>query len=128
MRIACSPGASFSIAVALALSAGLCRPARADDDDQKLRDRKPAIVAPVWRSPDPWKLVGRVADPAHMGNTDDTFTSRNMVMRSWIPLSNFPGYATAGQRSGADCWGYTSPSGREYALIGIGWGTGVVEI
>jgi choice-of-anchor B domain-containing protein len=126
MSIDVSP--RLGAALVLALTAGCGRCALADDDDQKLRDRKPAIVGPVVRHPDPWKLADRVAPGALPGAADDTFISRNMVMRAWLPLSNFPGYAGAAEKSAADCWGYTSASGREYALIGLGWGTGVVEV
>jgi choice-of-anchor B domain-containing protein len=33
-----------------------------------------------------------------------------------------------GDSSGNDCWGYTSPSGREYAIMGLGASTAWVEI
>ncbi|MEX2217816.1 MAG: choice-of-anchor B family protein [Phycisphaerales bacterium] len=103
-------------------------PAAADDDDQKLRDRKPPIIAPIARGPDAWKLTTRLPDIGPSGPMDSTFPTRNMELHSWLPLSSFPGYAGATQKSGADCWGYVSPSGRRYALIGLGWGTGVVEV
>ncbi|MFN0133833.1 MAG: choice-of-anchor B family protein [Phycisphaerales bacterium] len=114
---------------AVALVVGIAATSRGDDDDKKLRDRKPAVVGPVVSGPvmgaDAWKAAtpGPVA-----GGPDSTFPSKNVVLKSWIPLNNFPGFATAGWQTGADCWGYVSPSGREYALIGIGWGTGVVEV
>ncbi|MFM9996109.1 MAG: choice-of-anchor B family protein [Phycisphaerales bacterium] len=105
-------------ALVLALTgaaAGLAGPARADEDSQKLRDRKPAVIAPIYRN-------------AAGGVTDGPFTAQNVILKSWIPLSNFPGFAGSSQHTAADCWGYTSPSGREYALIGVAWGTGVVEV
>ncbi len=98
----------------LCLCAGTVAGPAFADDEQKLRDRKPAYIGPIVRNP--------------AGLIDGPFTSQNVILRSWIPLNNFPGFAGASQQSGADCWGYTSPSGREYALIGLGWGTGVVEI
>ena len=119
-------------AALLAGLAGLCAAptlvprARADDDDKKLRDKKPAVVAQVYRrGADAWKSAGHTP----VGSSgDDVFPSRNMVLKAWIPLNNFGGFAAASQHSGADCWGYTSPSGREYALMGLGWGVGVVDI
>jgi len=51
-----------------------------------------------------------------------------VVLKTWMPLNNFPGFGTASGPSGADCWGYTSPSGREYALMGLSWGNGIVEV
>ncbi len=89
--------------------------ALADEDSQKLKDRKPAYIGPIYRNP-----AG--------GVTDGPFANQNVLLKSWIPLNNFPGFGGASQQSGADCWGYTSPSGREYALVGLGWGTGVVEV
>jgi choice-of-anchor B domain-containing protein len=101
--------------------------ARADDDDPKLLNRQPAIKAPVWRTPDAWKLQG--LEPPAMGGPDATFESRNVQLLAWIPTNNFPGYSGAfNNTNGADCWGYTSPSGREYVLMGLGWGIGVVEV
>ena len=47
-----------------------------------------------------------------------------MTLRSWLPLDEFDPTAT----DGTDCWGYTAPSGREYAFIGVDTGTGVAEI
>jgi choice-of-anchor B domain-containing protein len=50
------------------------------------------------------------------------FTSDNVSLHAWINLSTF------GASSGNDCWGYTSPSGREYALMGVSNALQVVEI
>ncbi|MCZ6734253.1 MAG: choice-of-anchor B family protein [Planctomycetota bacterium] len=52
------------------------------------------------------------------------FTSDNVNLLSQIPLSGFPSNPT----SANDCWGYTSPSGREYALMGVRDALVVVEI
>ncbi|MBX3363379.1 MAG: choice-of-anchor B family protein [Phycisphaeraceae bacterium] len=49
--------------------------------------------------------------------------SEGVVVLGHMPVSSFPG-AT----SGNDCWGYVSPSGREYALMGVNTGIGVVEV
>lgn len=101
-------------ALVAAVGAAFTVQARADEDDQKLRDRKPAYIGPIVRG------TG--------GVMDGPFPTKNFQFRSWVPLNNFPGYAGTSQHTSADCWGYTSPSGREYALIGVGWGTGVVEV
>ena len=50
------------------------------------------------------------------------FASENVQLKSWIDLPVF------GATSGNDCWGYTSPSGREYALMGVRIALAVVEI
>jgi len=116
-----------SLAVLYAI-AGTTSPVRADDDDKKLLDKKPAVVGPIYRGPDPWKVARLPLTAAELGFGDDTFESKNVLLKSWIPLNNFPGFATATSPNGADCWGYTSPSGREYALMGLSWGNGIVEV
>jgi choice-of-anchor B domain-containing protein len=58
------------------------------------------------------------------GNPAMSFSSHGVTLRSWIPLADFHASATDGN----DCWGYTSPSGREYAFIGLNNGTGVAEV
>jgi hypothetical protein len=50
------------------------------------------------------------------------FSSDNVSLHAWLDLDDL----TAA--SGNDCWGYTSPSGREYALMGLNNKTTVVEI
>ncbi|MFT4540366.1 MAG: choice-of-anchor B domain-containing protein [Planctomycetota bacterium] len=60
-----------------------------------------------------------------MGGSQDppvSFPRQNVRLMSWITL------AEMGGGSGNDCWGYVSPSGREYALMGTGVGTTVVEV
>ena len=52
------------------------------------------------------------------------FTSQDVTLRSWLNLSDFGDNV----QNGNDCWGYTSPSGREYAIFGHYKGTAVVEI
>lgn len=51
------------------------------------------------------------------------FPSSNIHLLSWIPVVEFGDHDAAN-----DCWGYVSPSGREYAIIGLSGGTGFVEI
>jgi len=62
--------------------------------------------------------------PRKSGQGRVAFTSSNVQLRSWLPL----GELSPGATSGSDCWGYTSPSGREYALIGTSDGTAFVEV
>ncbi len=52
------------------------------------------------------------------------FPSQNVTLLSHLDLDDFPG----GPTSGNDCWGYVSPSGREYALMGLRNEVAVVEI
>ena len=57
------------------------------------------------------------------GYASESFDSDNITLHSWVNLADFGGAANA-----SDCWGYTSPSGREYALIGLFSELAVVEI
>jgi choice-of-anchor B domain-containing protein len=52
------------------------------------------------------------------------FPSDNVTLLSHMPPESFPGAPERGN----DCWGYVSPSGREYALMGMRNGIAVVEI
>jgi len=54
----------------------------------------------------------------------ETHAAFGVELLSHIPLSGFPGFPNAGN----DIWGYASPSGREYALIGLSNSTAVVEV
>ncbi len=58
------------------------------------------------------------------GQAPIIFGQNSVTLQSWIPLVDFG----ASMVSGDDCWGYASPSGREYAFIGLSHGTGVVEV
>ena len=49
--------------------------------------------------------------------------AEGVVLRSSIPLSGL-----GNANSGSDCWGYVSPSGREYALVTVYDGMFVYEI
>lgn len=54
-----------------------------------------------------------------------TFSSHGVTLLGRVPLSGFP--SGPGVRAN-DCWGYVSPSGREYAIIGLQTGTAFVEV
>lgn len=54
----------------------------------------------------------------------EMFRSDGVELLSWIDLTEFPD----GSIGGNDVWGYTSPSGREYAIMGLNLGTGFVEV
>ncbi|MGE4631440.1 MAG: choice-of-anchor B family protein [Planctomycetota bacterium] len=83
-------------------------------DDPKDRDGQRPYNGPGYRSdlpgPQPFGPVGG-------------FESDGVNLEAWIPLNEMGSPA-----SGNDCWGYTAPSGREYALMGHSSGTTVVEI
>ena len=52
------------------------------------------------------------------------FTSQNVELLSQVPLGDF----SFNPSTVSDCWGYTSPSGREYALVALRNALAVVEI
>lgn len=116
---------SFSVArsralcVAGFLGCGLATNAVADEDYRKLKDREPAFQGPIVTGAAAQALVGGEG-------TRGMFDASGVSLLSWIPLNNFPG--GAGQNTAADCWGYVSPSGREYAIIGLEDGISFVEI
>ncbi|QYK49610.1 MAG: choice-of-anchor B family protein [Phycisphaeraceae bacterium] len=87
--------------------------AHADEDWRKLQDVQPPVYGP-----------GYFASRDGGAVTRDTFDKLNMQMYAWMPLNLFPGSPT----SANDIWGYTSPSGREYAIIGLSNGFGFVEV
>ncbi|MFG0247153.1 MAG: choice-of-anchor B family protein [Phycisphaerales bacterium JB052] len=100
------------LAVMLTACAGTLATAH-DDDARKLLDRESAVKGPIWTA-------------TQRGGVDrGGFDSHNITLLSQIPLNNFSGVNTA---SGNDCWGYVSPSGREYAIMGLEGGYGFVEI
>lgn len=80
-------------------------------DDPKTLDQQPPYAGPGFRN------------GGYLGQ-NIKFPAKNMDLLGWLTLSEIaPNLANAN-----DCWGYTSPSGREYALIGTNRGTGFVEI
>jgi len=86
-------------------------PANAHVDDPKEQDRTPPYQGPGFRN------------GAFLGS-GIVFPANGITLLSWLPLDEIaPDLANAN-----DCWGYVSPSGREYAIIGTNRGTGFVEI
>lgn len=83
-----------------------------DDDLRKLLDQKPAVFGEIWTQGMPVQRGGG-------------FDALNMTLLSHIPLNNFSPLVRNG---GNDCWGYVSPSGREYAIMGVTGGYGFVDI
>jgi choice-of-anchor B domain-containing protein len=81
-------------------------------DDPKVLDRIPRYEGPGYRGSETLPLGG-----------GPSFPSSGVQLMSWLTLGDFGSHT-----SGNDCWGYTSPSGREYAIMGLSGGTGFVEI
>ena len=81
------------------------------DDGQFQADRRPVYNGPGYRS-----TLG--------GAPPIAFPSNGIELLAWLPIVEFNPAMT----SADDCWGYVSPSGREYALIGLSDGTGFVDV
>lgn len=83
----------------------------AHPDDPKARDKMPRFEGPGWVE-------------ASDGIGPELFEAVNMTLRGWITLPEFG----TNPDSGNDCWGWTSPLGREYALMGLSNGTAFVDV
>lgn len=90
------------------------------EDDPKQKDLQPMHRGPGFRSSGP----GRAGLGVTKGTGGSMFPSQGVTLLSWLPVYEFGALQSAGN----DCWGYTSPSGREYAIMGLSGGTGFVEI
>ena len=89
-------------------------------------------LLPLWGHPDDPKAqytYTRIESPAYRADISTsqltgTFESNGFELLSWLPLTEF----TLNPSTGSDCWGYVSPSGREYALFTHSEGLAVVEV
>lgn len=68
--------------------------------------------------------VGPPFEAGSGGVPDLAFPASGVRLMAWLPLGFFDPAAA----NGNSCWGYTAPSGREYAIMGTSTGTGFVEI
>src|SRR6185295_4186490 len=104
--------------LALAVLAGS---AFAHDGDPKLLDKRPMYTGRGWKNRD------RLGGDGNLLVTGPPvrFPKNNVTLLSWVPLLAL--HTNQGGNS-SSCYGYTSPSGREYAIIGLSNGTGYVEV
>ena len=91
----------------------------AHDEDWRKLNTAPPYAGPAFVNGQ-WVNADGSPAPAPANPTDN----QGVTLLAQIPLAMFPG----GHTNASDCWGYTSPSGREYALIGLQKGFGVVEV
>jgi choice-of-anchor B domain-containing protein len=97
---------------------GLVLPLSAHEDDPKVLDRQP---------PHPGSGIRTGVRPpgARLGGSKAAeFASHDVKLLSWLTLGELSSQAS----SASSCWGYTSPSGREYALMCVSSGTAFVEV
>ena len=86
---------------------------QAHDEDPKSRAMMPPVHGPAFhRGQSQGGIAGQI------------FASDGIRLESWLP----PNITSPGGANGNDCWGYTSPSGREYALMGHQDGLAIVEV
>lgn len=104
-------GMTFAALLAAYAGAATAR----DEGGLKLRDMQPKVKAPIYR-------FG--VDPDQDKKMEEQFESKATRLLAWLPLDAFEGE----HNTGNDCWGYVSPSGREYAIIGLEKGFGIVEV
>ncbi len=102
-----------------ALSLATPSPLALHDDDPKILDRKPPVPGTGYTAASNAPGLNALTAAASLGFPADNFT-----LQSWMTMSDL-GFGGA---NGNDCWGYTSPSGREYALMLTTQGTSVVEV
>lgn len=105
----------FAVAVCLFTAATVM----AHPDDPKIRDRQPPYVGPSYRQ--------AVDGPVPFGGPG-LFAASGVELKSWITLSDLTTLTGQAQDNGNSCFGYTSPSGREYAIMGLYSGTAFVEV
>ena len=103
---------SFTLAGHILVGMGLCVTSVvfAHENDPKDTVKRIPYEGPSWRR----DIDGGVAGG---------FDSLNVELAANITMSELD----AGQ-DGNDCWGYTSPSGREYAIVGTTGGTSFIEV
>lgn len=93
----------------------------AHQEDPKARSRQAPYTGMGYRSGAGAVGPGGGSGPSGPGTM---FASQGITLLSWLTLPELG----SGLSNGNSCWGYTSPSGREYALMGHSGGVTVVEI
>lgn len=101
----------FSLIGALCLSCCFTALVVAHEDDPKAQNQEPPYYGPIWRA-------------SEGGLAGGTFQSSGVNLQAWFPFTAI----SAASTSASDAWGYVSPSGREYAILGMSNGTAFVEI
>lgn len=97
------------------LFALLAAPGRTHEGDLKLDHRLPPYVGPGHQ--------GAPITAAGPGPILE-FPAQGVTLLSWLPLGRFHD----GSANANDVYGYASPGGREYAILGLEKGTGFVDI
>jgi len=89
------------------------------DDDPKILHRQRPFAGPIWRNLGLTNGSGGVP-----GTSSNPFVgSSNVTLQAQVPLNQIDGAS-----SGNDCWGYVSPSGREYGIMCTSSGTAFFDV
>lgn len=91
------------------------------DDDPKILHRQAPVQGPIYRAGA--SLAGSTFGPGGPGTGGMPAGSFDVTLQAWFPLNQIDGSS-----SGNDCWGYISPSGREYGIMGTSSGTAFFEV
>ncbi len=92
----------------------------AHPDDPKGLVKRVPYVGPAYRTSGPSVEDDSLKALAGLGME---FPHEGVQLQAWLPLGEM-----GEPYSGNDCWGYVSPTGREYALMGLQTGTSFVDI
>jgi choice-of-anchor B domain-containing protein len=93
----------------------------AHDDDPKILDRQAPYQGAAFRRGQLNMPGGPTGGSLALGG--NPFSASGVTLLSWLPLGEFGSPGT-----GADCWGYTSSSGREYGLFCHRDGTSIIDV
>ncbi len=115
-----SAGARAAAIGILGLALAPAPAAVAHRDDPKVLDRRPPVEAPPWRA----GVEGRAGVTAAEAAGGPEFPRAHVRLEAWLPLAELSPTAT----TGADCWGYVSGSGREYAIMTVSDAVVFVEV
>lgn len=102
---------------------------QAHKDDPKGLNPLPPYLGAGFRSGDDASAHAGNAAQAASGAAGgqvaagEIFPAQNVQLMSWLTLTELGAGSSA-----ASCWGYTSPSGREYAVVAVRTGTAFVEV
>jgi len=113
------PESLFTLGLLVCSSMASAAPAH--DGDPMLLDRRPMYPGGGWKN------ASRIGGNNTLLATSPgmRFQKNNVTLFAWVTLPDF-GVPAGGNAN--SCFGYTSPSGREYAIIGLSNGTGFVDI
>jgi choice-of-anchor B domain-containing protein len=118
-----SPQPSRKTAAAAVSLLALCASAVAHEDDPKILSSQPIMAGSGFMRglPADALLPGGGTNGSAMAGSG--FDASNVILHSWLTIADL---GSTGRNN--DIWGYASPSGREYALVGVESGTVIVEV